>query len=63
MFRERYRRQVPRAGTVLAMLGACLPAARTRVVAGLANDIPIALTAQSIAAAVITRNGCDFRFV
>jgi predicted nucleic acid-binding protein len=51
------------AGTVLAMLWARLPAARTRVMAGLANDILIALAARSIGAAVVTRNGRDFRLV
>ncbi len=39
------------AGTVLAVLWVRFPAARSRVAAGLANDVLIALTARSIGAA------------
>jgi len=51
------------AGAVLAGLWTRLPAARSRVARGLGNDVLIALTARSIGATVITRNGRDFRLV
>lgn len=51
------------AGIVLATLWTRFPAARSRVAAGLANDVLIALTARSVGAAVVTRNGRDFRLV
>jgi predicted nucleic acid-binding protein len=51
------------AGIALATLWARVPAARSRIAAGLANDVLIALTARSIGAALVTRNGRDFRLV
>lgn len=39
------------------------PAARGQVVRGLINDALIALTARSIGAMVVTRDGTDFRLV
>lgn len=51
------------AGSVLSRLYADAPECRDKLRRGLLNDVLIALTARSIGAALVTRNGDDFELI
>ena len=51
------------AGTLLAALARKQPRLRSKLARGFLNDVLIALSARGIGAAVVTRNGEDFRLI